>query len=771
MKAPKAVVEGLVYEVPLRELHDKDLVALSDASGIGLSLEEMRRVQAHFRALGRDPRDIELEALGQAWSEHCCYKSSRAHLKRTVFGIQEDRILAREDAGVAAFDGEYAYVLKIESHNHPSAIEPYGGAATGVGGVLRDVACMGAQPVALVDPLFFGPPGLTPEELPKGTKHPLYLLSGVVAGIRDYGNRVGIPTLAGMVAFHPQYVANPIVNVGCVGIMKKADLVHSWVGNEGDVFVLLGGLTGRDGIHGVTFASADLHEASEEEDRGAVQLGDPITKEPLIHAVIEANEGRILTGMKDLGGGGLSCVCGEMARDAGLGVEVDLEKIRLKEPGMKPWEIWVSESQERMMVTVRPERLERLLSIMREWDVPATPIARAVRERIIRVRWHGTPVFEMDGNFLYEGPVYERPAKMPEVAAKDAKPKVPAKLDRVLIDVLAHPNVASKAFIIRRYDHEVRGRTAVKPLVGVLGRETHGDATVLKPVEKSWRGLALTADVGPALTWLDPYWGTCSAIDEVARNLAAVGARLDSLADCLNFANPERPEEMGKLIRACEALRDGATALAVPYLSGNVSLYNHGPRGPIPPTPTLLGVGIVRDVRRATTAEFKAAGGALYLVGAPTRDEMGGSVLYDVLGAECTIVPRTDFGALKTACEAVVSGIEAGLVAACHDVSTGGVATALAEMAIGAGLGFQVRFAGSAPARVTLFSESNTRWVVEARDPKALEGHLRAAGVHFERLGEVGGDVLAFHGKDFDVEVPFAKANDAWTDGLARWFA
>src|SRR5687767_7385567 len=360
-----------VFEVVLKDATDEELLEISKTMGIGLDASEMRNVRDHFAKLGRNPRDIEMEALGQAWSEHCCYKSSKPVLKKHVYGIAEDKIICREDAGVLPFDGDWYYCPKLESHNHPSAIEPYGGAATGIGGVIRDVLCMGAQPVALLDPLFFGPLDAKLESLPPGVKHPRYLLSGVIEGIRDYGNRVGIPTVAGGITFHPGYTGNCLVNVGCVGVLHKDDLTHSKAGGVGDVFVYLGNPTGRDGIHGVAFASEELSEASEESSRSAVQVGDAILKEPLIHVTLELIDKKLVTGCKDFGGGGLSCVAGELAYDAGFGCEIHLDQVPTKVPNMAPWEIWVSESQERMMVTCKPAAAKRVLEIAKKWDVPA----------------------------------------------------------------------------------------------------------------------------------------------------------------------------------------------------------------------------------------------------------------------------------------------------------------------------------------------------------------------------------------------------------------
>lgn len=760
-----------VYEIVLKDASDEELLEISKTMGIGLSADEMRNVAHHFAALGRNPKDIELEALGQAWSEHCCYKSSKPVLKRHVYGIHEDRLIAREDAGVMHFDGEWAYVAKIESHNHPSAIEPYGGAATGIGGVVRDVVCMGAQPIALIDPLFFGPLDTPNEQLPPGTKSPKYLFGGVVAGIRDYGNRIGIPTVAGQIHFHPKFLTNCLVNVGCLGIMRKSDLIHSRVGNVGDVYILLGGKTGRDGIHGVTFASADLGADSEESGRSAVQLGDPITKEPLIHACLEMNERKMLTGMKDLGGGGLSCVCGEMALDAGVGAEIHLDQVHLKASNMKPWEIWVSESQERMMVTVRPEQVDAVLDVANKWDVEARVVGTAIPDKKVRVLFNGFLCFEMDSEFLYGGPVYHRPMEMVEAAGTTTKRPAPREdFSPVLLQLLAHENVCSKESVIRQYDHEVRAATVLKPLQGKLGFASHGDAAVLKPVKDSWKGLAITCDINPHMTDIDPYRGTLSGVDELVRNLAAVGARLDSIADNLNLPNPQKPLQMGRIEKAAMALGDGARALGVPFISGNVSMYNESPYTPVPVTPTLLGVGIVNDIRKCVTTDLKREGHALFHVG-ELRDEMGGSHYFAVAGGESTQVPSVDIHKTKKRAEAVVTAIEGGHVSACHDVSIGGLAVALAEMCMGGDLGADVdlKGLGNFAGDVKLFSESNTRWLIEAKDQVAFEAHMRAAGVPCQRIGVVGGSRIVIRdGPKTLVSTSVADARREHTESLHR---
>lgn len=374
-----------LYEADLLDAAECDLKELSDDMGLNLSSDEMKAVREYFKSEGRNPTDIELQSLGQAWSEHCCYKSSKAILKEFVFGIDRDDVLSRGDAGVVEFDEDHGYALRVESHNHPSAIEPYGGAGTGVGGILRDVICMGAQPIALAAPFCFGPPDLG-EELPKGVKHPRQLIAGAVAGARDYGNRCGVPVVSGGMFFDDRYTSNCLVNVGCFGIVRKENLTNNFVGGPGEVMILAGGRTGKDGIQGVNFASKDLSSA-DEDSVGKVQLGDPILKEALIHACLEVIDRKLVTGMKDLGGGGLSCVVGEMALDAGCGVDVDMETIPLKESGMAPWEIWISESQERMMCSCKSEDAEKVLEVFRMWDVEATPIGRTTDVPRSRLYW------------------------------------------------------------------------------------------------------------------------------------------------------------------------------------------------------------------------------------------------------------------------------------------------------------------------------------------------------------------------------------------------
>jgi len=735
-----------LYDVLLHDASPQQLAQLSERMGLALSVDEMRRIQEHFRRIGREPTDIELQSLGQAWSEHCCYKSSKVFLKEFIFPVQTPYVIDRGDAGVVEFDDDHAYALRIESHNHPSAIEPYGGANTGIGGILRDVLAMGAQPIALADPLHFGPLDYPLEKLSKGMRHPKYLFGGVVAGIRDYGNRVGIPTVAGGIVFDEGYLGNVVVNVACVGFAKKSQLVRNRATSVRDVFILCGGKTGRDGIHGVTYASGDLTDrAVQEWETGAVQLGDPILKEPLIHACIESAQSGLLAGMKDLGGGGLSCVVGEMALAGGFGAEVDLEKVPLKEEGLAPWEIWVSESQERMMLAVLPENVERVLRIFELYDVPATVIGRTIPQKICRVRYRGTVVLDMDLEFYTAGPEYTRDYGPPSPPARTESrlPPEPRDYRATILRLIAAPNIASKEYVIRQYDHEVRASTVIKPMQGVIGKAAHGDASVIRPLIDSWRALAIATASTSHITSIDPFVGGATAVDEVCRNLAAVGARPHALTNCLNFGNPEKPDRLWSFREAVRGIGSTAKALGLPIPSGNVSFYNESVRGPCPPTPVVLGVGIVDDLRHCVTSDFKKAGDPLVLIGT-TRAELGGSEYLRLRKTGSRVVPGVDAMSLRASIDHLQSAIQNGTVAACHDLSHGGLAIAAAEMCLGGDLGADLKTTAMDPMRwdVQLFAESNGRWLVEVPKDRYEEfGHLME-GIPVTYLGTTGGTSL-----------------------------
>lgn len=755
-----------LYDVDILSATDDELKEISSEMGLSLSLDEMRTIVDYFKKEGRNPTDVELQSLGQAWSEHCCYKSSKPILKEFVFAIDHPNILSRGDAGVMVFDDDYGYALRIESHNHPSAIEPYGGAATGIGGILRDVVCMGAQPIGLVDPLCFGPID-TEKEMPKGIKHPHYLVNGVVSGIRDYGNRVGVPTISGGFFFDERYNGNCLVNVACLGIVKRKELALNYASGPGDVMILLGGRTGRDGIHGVTFASADLTSTSDEDSRGAVQLGDPITKEPTIHACLEVNQKGLITGMKDLGGGGLSCVVGEMALDAGgCGADVDLDKVPLKEDGLAPWEIWVSESQERMMVTCKPENVEKVLEIFEMWDVLATPVARTTDIAHTRLFWKGELIFDMDLEFLTGGPVYNRPYTMPKVSTKADEKFPSAKADNdTLKALLSDFNVASKEWAIRQYDHEVRASTVVHPMVGKMNMTGPGDASVLMPVPGRYKGLAAAVGCNPWFTEENPYNGGRACVDEACRNIIAVGARPDALTDCLNFGNPEKPERLGEFREAVRGLGELCKELQIPIPSGNVSLYNEAPGGEhILPTPMILGCGLIDDVRKAITADIKKEGSRLFIVG-KTKDEMGASLFFRKFGGKGGDVPGVDAGNLKRLMDKMLKASDRMLIRSCHDCSDGGIAVAAAEMCISGDIGAKMDLSamGDLSIERKLFSESNTRWIAEVEEKDVAE-FQKIMGDDAICIGRTGGDRFIVKGTGIDLSVK--EIRKAWNDPI-----
>ena len=759
--AKKRDVPFSLYDIDIFSASDEELKEISSKLGLNLSLQEMKDVRDYFQSKNRMPTDVEIQSIAQAWSEHCCYKSSKVFLRENIFNTPTTGVLSKGDAGVMDFDDDYAYCLRIESHNHPSAIEPYGGAATGIGGIVRDVLAMGAQPIALVDQLFFGEPDL--KEVPAGTKLPKYLIKGVVGGIRDYGNRIGIPTVAGGLFFDKSYTGNCLVNVGCIGFLRKDKLLNNSVKGVGDVLILVGGKTGRDGIHGVNFASAELHERSEDESRGAVQLGDPIMKEPTIHACLEANDKGLLSGIKDLGGGGLSCVVGEIALAGGCGAVVQVDAVHLKEEGLAPWEIWVSESQERMMLAAPKENVDAILDIFKMWDVPAVVIGEVVDEQKVTLYYKNEIIYELDLDFLTKGPEYCRPCAEAEDIPKTAvkKPQIPGDLGSVLLSLLSDPNIASKDWVIRQYDHEVRGNTVIKPLQGDVSHPGPADATVIRPLPGSCRGLAIAIGVNPWFTGLDPLKGGKSSIDETFRNIVAVGGRPHALTDCLNFGNPEKPEKLYEFREALKGIGDMAKALDLAVPSGNVSFYNETTYGSVLPAPTILGVGIVEDIRKCVTTDFKEEGNPVYLVG-QTKDEMGASLLWRKFGGEGGDVPDSDPQELSANSDIVLKAISEGIVKSCHDCSDGGVAVAVSEMCIGGNVGFEGTLPENLPAEVSLFSESNSRFILEI-DANQESKWKELAGSRAQKIGELKGDKITF-GKEISISVESAR--DAWSKPL-----
>ncbi len=723
-------------------------------SGFGFDAEELERLARYFRGLGRDPSPVEIAGIAQSWSEHCSYKSSRRWLRRYFSGLARDRrVLGTGDAGVVRFEPGYAYALRIESHNHPSAVEPYGGAATGIGGILRDILAVGGKPIALADPLCFGPLETDPARLPPGVKSPSYLLHGVIAGIRDYGNRVGVPTVSGAVVFDPAFLVNPLVNVASVGFLPTRRLQRNRARRAGNRLVLAGGRTGRDGIGGVAFASRELTESSGSESRGAVQLGNPILKEPLIRACLDAFEAGYVSSVKDLGGGGLATAAGELVFAGGFGLELDLDRVPQREEGLTPWEVWISESQERMILEVRPEKVPALLELFERRDVPATVIGQVTREPRERLRWHGAIVSDIDLAFRVDPPLRNRPRRRRRRST--ARTSVPADepLAATVARLLLDPAVVSREPILRLYDHEVQGRTVVKPLQGNVAHPTHGDATILRPRPESRRGIALATAAQPWLCAADPEAGGAWVVEEAARNLFAVGARPDAFTNCLNFGPPTDPRVMDDFVRVVRGMASAARALGFVVPSGNVSFYNGGLGRAIPPTPVVLATGLVADLARATTTDLKREGDLLYLLG-KTDPRLGGSLWARQRGLSGAEPPRPNPRGLARLGGALLRAGRAGLVRAVHDVSDGGVAVAAAEMAFGGATGFALdldRIPGPDP-RTAAIAEGGSRFVVEISPEDRVRWERICRGLPVARIGtvqpgrfhfRVGGDSIA----------------------------
>ena len=814
---PDAAPSGAVDVIAIRDLADDALATLSVERVFFLSLPEMQAIQAEFRRLDRDPTDVELEILAQTWSEHCLHKTFKAEIDYTCYGgmprvlpdgvetpqrgvstetipnlintylraatdkLDKSWVLSAfvDNAGIVDFDDEYEVSFKVETHNHPSALEPFGGANTGVGGVIRDVMGVSAKPIANTDVLCFGPLDMADGDVPGGTLHPRRIARGVVAGIEDYGNKMGIPTVNGAILYHEDYVANPLVYCGCVGIAPKG--AHRTEAQPGDLVVALGGRTGRDGLHGATFSSAELTHDTVQTVGSVVQIGDPITEKAVLDALIVARDEGLYTAITDCGAGGFSSSVGEMGKD--VGVDVDLRDVPLKYPGLRPWEIWLSEAQERMVIAVPEVNLPRLREICAVYNVEMTVIGHFTGDKRLRVRYGDKVAADLQMDFVHEGwPRLTLKAEFRpnQQISKSANQQITNHESRItnheqlatsnqqsttsiLLAMLSHPDVASKEAVIRRYDHEVQGATVVKPLVGVKG-DGPSDAAVLKPLmAKGYKGLALGAGINPYYGLLDPYAMAWAVIDEAVRNIVAVGADPDRIAILDNFCwgNPRLPDRMGGLVRAAQGCHDAALAYGTPFISGKDSLNNefvdaHGDKRTIPPTLLISSLGIVPDVRRTVTSDFKQPGNRLYIVG-ETRNELGGSLYERLTGATGGALPAPVPDALETM-RALHRAIASGLVAAVHDCSEGGIAVAAAEMCIGGRLGLELHLdalpcAEDVDSTDALFAESSARFLVEVA-PEHVAAFERAfAGRPCACIGQVTDTTLHIQGTNGDTFV------------------
>ena len=730
----------------------------------GLTAAEYQRV---LEILGREPNLTELGIFSVMWSEHCSYKSSRQHLRKLP--TQGPRVLQGpgENAGAVDIGGGLAAVFKIESHNHPSFIEPYQGAATGVGGIIRDIFTMGARPVALLDSLRFGS-----LDDPRTRR----IVEGVVAGIAGYGNSIGIPTVGGEVAFDESYAGNPLVNVFCLGISGADALIRGRAEGVGNAVYYVGAKTGRDGIHGATMASAEFDEKSEEK-RPNVQVGDPFFEKLLLEACLEVMRTDALVGIQDMGAAGLTCSTCEMGARGGAGIEIDVRRVPQRESGMTPYEIMLSESQERMLFIVRPGREAEVERIFEKWDLHAVRIGQVTGDGLLRVRDGAAVVAEIPNKALAdEAPLYDRPLHPPADLARrqtldlDSLPPSPPPAE-ALAALLASPQIASKRWVYRQYDHMVRTNTVVPAGMG---------AGVVR-VKGSGRALAFSVDGNGRYCYLDPYRGAQLAVAEAARNVACAGAVPIGVTNCLNFGNPERPDIMWQLARAIEGIADACRALELPVTGGNVSLYNETDGEAIHPTPVLGVVGLIEDARRVLGRTFRSAGAQVVLLGDGAPELGGSEYLKRLHGQVRGVPPAIDLERERALQQLVASAAADALIESAHDCAEGGLAVTLAECCFqSGGIGVDADVPGPAAGRpddlgraAALFGESATRVVASVAADRAEELLARAAeaGVPARPIGRSGGARcrIAVRGAPA-IDVAVAEAERVWERGLARYF-
>jgi phosphoribosylformylglycinamidine synthase subunit PurL len=700
-------------------------------TALGLSDFEYDRI---LELLGRAPNYLELSLFSVMWSEHCGYKNSRPLLRR--FPNSGPRVLQGpgENAGVVEVGEGWALAFKVESHNHPSAVEPYEGAATGVGGIIRDILAMGARPVALLDSLRFGP---LDEEQNR------YLFREVVRGIGGYGNAVGVPTVGGEVEFASSYSGNPLVNAMCIGLMRTEDLVRSRATGEGNLVVLLGSKTGRDGIHGATFASDKLSEESESK-RSNVQVGDPFAEKMLIECCLTLLEEDLLVSLQDLGAAGITSSASEMAAKGGVGIEIETDRVPLRESGMEPYEVVISESQERMLAVVEPDKAKGVLDAAERYGLVSAVVGRVAGHSELRVQSGGETVGSIPAEHLADAPVYERdlvrPSYLDEVQEFDLTDiPQPEDYNETLLRMLAHPNLCSRRTIFEQYDHQVGADTVVLP---------GADAAVMR-IKGTKLGYAMTTDGRGRHCFLDPRGGGGATVAEAYRNLSCLGAKPVALTNCLNFGSPEKQEGYYQLAECIEGMAEASEALGTPVVSGNVSLYNETEAGAVYPTPVVGMVGILEDVSRHASPGFKREGDVVVeLGGAPAdRSSLAGSdYLYIVHGEVAGRPPRPNLAAEKETSDLVRDMIQSGLVDTAHDLSGGGEAVALAEMALAGGIGFEyedyeiARIINTKSTVKILFGEQGARFLVAVPAERWDDLQNALGGMPYNRVGSTGGD-------------------------------
>jgi phosphoribosylformylglycinamidine synthase II len=792
--------------VDLLGASDKELLKISREGQLFLNLQEMRQIKDYFKKLRRRPTDCELETIAQTWSEHCGHKTFRGKIKYTekitnkkktklIDNLLKSTIMKvtkelkkpwcvsvfKDNSGVIRFDDKYNVCFKVETHNHPSALEPFGGANTGIGGVIRDPlgTGLGAKPILNTDVFCFGPVDYPFSKVPQGSLHPKRVMKGVVSGVRDYGNKMGIPTVNGAVLFHEGFVGNPLVYCGTAGIIPKDKSFKR--SKTGDLIVVVGGRTGRDGIHGATFSSGELTHESEKVSNGAVQIGNPIQEKKMVDTILQARDAKLYDAITDCGAGGLSSAVGEMGQE--LGARVDLDKVPLKYADLSYTEIWISESQERMVLSVPKENIEKLIRLFEGEDVEATVIGEFTDTKRLELYYQGNSVCELQMDFLHDGlPKLEKKAVFIQVKHSEPKLFPKANLNKYLLRLLSQYDICSKEWVIRQYDHEVQGGLVLKPLVGVAN-DGPSDASVVKPVLGSKRGIIIACGINFRYGLIDPYWMAASCIDEALRQVIAVGGSLEEVAILDNFCwgNPDKPDRLGGLVRAAYGCYDIAKGFGVPFISGKDSLNNEYTLKhksiAIPGTLLISALAVMPDVNKTVSMYVKESGDLLYAVGL-TRDELGGSHYYNILGGLGNDVPKVYLKGAKATFAGLSKASSLGLIEAMHDCSEGGIGVCLAEMAFSGGLGMEV-FLGEVPYHksgdlrndILLFSESNSRFIIEVKrkNQKAFERLLK--GVPFGLIGCVRSNKeLRIYGLEHKlcVEVALAELKEAWQSPL-RW--
>ena len=727
------------------------------AHGLGLTAEEYDRI---LKRLGREPSYTELGLFSALWSEHCAYKHSRVFLKRLPTSAPHLLQGPGENAGAVDIGDGWAIVFKIESHNHPSFIEPFQGAATGVGGILRDIFTMGARPIAILDSLRFGNPADAKTR---------QLIEGVVSGISWYGNCFGCPTVGGEIAFAPEYAGNPLVNVMCVGLVRADGIFRAKAEGVGNPVFYVGNKTGRDGIHGATMASATFDEGSEAK-RPTVQVGDPFTEKLLLEACLEVMQTGAVVGIQDMGAAGLACCTSEMPARSGTGMDVEITRVPQRETRMTPYEILLSESQERMLLVAERGREDEVRRVFAKWELDAVEIGRVTKDGALTVRQHGEVVATVPVDALADGPRYEKPTAPPawlaEVQAFDplSLPE-PTDYGDALARLCASPTIASKEWAFRQYDQQVGTNTLVLP---------GSDAAVLR-IKGTRRAIAVSTDGNGRHVFVDPRRGAAMAVCEAARNVACSGARPLGVTDCMNFGSPERPEILWQFAEAIEGIAEACRALEVPVVGGNVSFYNETLGQAVLPTPVIGVVGVLDDARRLATQSFKAPGQRIALLG-PDAVSLGGSeYLWAVHGRLAGGLAPLDLEVERRVQSAVRAAVGAGLVTAAHDCAEGGVAVALAESAVTGAtpVGCDVGVPATTRADVALFGEGPSRVMltVEPARVREFEGLMAESAIPWRWIGVTGGERVVIRAASTVIDVPLERLAHAWRSGFERHMA